>query len=119
MALDRIHLRKLLKIMYLPVKERRSALRADIREERARLAGMASSGGDFYVPFWGDADRLPNGNVLVTAGRRGTSSASRVFEVAASDGQVVWELRLPPDFGVYRAGRITPPLVRAIGNAGN
>jgi len=56
--------------------------------------------------------------VLVTAGRRGTSSASRVFEVAASDGQVVWELRLPPDFGVYRAGRITPPLVRAIGTFG-
>jgi len=74
---------------------------------------------DFYVPFWGDADRLPNRNVLVTAGRRGTSSGSRVFEVAADDGQVVWELRLPPDFGVYRADRITPPLVRAIGNAGN
>jgi len=27
---------------------------------------------------------------------------------------VVWELRMPNFFGVYRATRITPPLVRAI-----
>ena len=67
-----------------------------------------------YVPFWGDADRLPNGNVLVTAGRRGATSQSRVFEVGNSDGQIVWEFLLPPDFGVYRADRITPPLVRAL-----
>jgi hypothetical protein len=28
-----------------------------------------------YVPFWGDADRLANGNVLIAAGRRGTAAA--------------------------------------------
>lgn len=55
MALDSIHLRKLLKIMFLPANERRSALRADIREELAREAGESSSGGDFYGPFWADA----------------------------------------------------------------
>jgi Arylsulfotransferase (ASST) len=68
---------------------------------------------DWYQPAWGDADRLPNGNVLVTAGRRGTGTESRVFEVTR-DGQVVWELHLGPDMGVYRSERMTPPLIRAI-----
>ena len=70
----------------------------------------------FYVPFWGDADRLANGNVLVTAGRRGTMVRSRVFEVTKQDGKVVWEFQLPLDYGVYRSERIKPPLVRAITN---
>jgi hypothetical protein len=69
---------------------------------------------EWYQPFWGDADRLENGNVLVTAGERGADTESRIFEVTKQDGQVVWELHLGPDIGVYRAERITPPLVRAI-----
>lgn len=71
----------------------------------------------FYVPFWGDADTLENGNVLVTAGRRGVQPAtpeSRVFEVAKADGEVVWELMLPQDYGIYRADRVSLPLVRRI-----
>ena len=70
---------------------------------------------DWYQPYWGDADRVENGNVLITAGLRGSGTESRVFEVTKPDGQVVWEFRLPSDTGVYRAERITPPLVRAIG----
>ncbi len=69
---------------------------------------------NWYQPFWGDADRLANGNVLITAGNRGSGTESRVFEVTKQDGKVVWELHLGPDIGVYRAGRITPPLVKAI-----
>lgn len=69
---------------------------------------------DWYLPFWGDADRLANGNVLVTAGVRGATAESRIFEVTKQDGKVVWEFRLPVDYGVYRSERITPPLVRAI-----
>ncbi|MBN1760588.1 MAG: aryl-sulfate sulfotransferase, partial [Chitinispirillaceae bacterium] len=78
---------------------------------------------DYYVPFWGDADRLQNGNMLMAAGR--TSSAtvtpvSRVTEIAKDDGKVVWELRMPreqgADYGIYRAERVYPlPLVRSIG----
>jgi hypothetical protein len=45
---------------------------------------------------------------------RGSSSESRVFEVTKADGKVVWEFGLGPDIGVYRAERITPPLVKAI-----
>jgi len=77
---------------------------------------------DYYVPFWGDADRLPNGNVLITAGRSSsaaTTPVSRVTEVAKDDGKVVWEMRMPrkqgTDYGLYRAERVYPlPLVRAI-----
>jgi hypothetical protein len=68
----------------------------------------------WYQPFWGDADRLANGNVLITAGSRGSGTTSRIFEVTKADGKVVWELELGPDIGVYRADRITPPLVHAI-----
>ena len=58
MSMRRVHLRKLLKIIYLPEVPRRSALRADIREDRARAAdGGGGGGGDFYGPFWSDAKR--------------------------------------------------------------
>jgi hypothetical protein len=69
----------------------------------------------WYSPFWGDADRLANGNVLVAAGHIGPGKESRVFEVARADGKIVWELRLPTNYGVYRAERVAPPLVRRIG----
>lgn len=55
MALELIHLRKLLKILFLDARGARAAVRADIREDRAREAGEESSGGDFYAPFWADA----------------------------------------------------------------
>lgn len=35
---------------------------------------------DGYQLPWGDADRLANGNVLVTADGRGEGTASRIFE---------------------------------------
>ena len=57
MSLRNIHLRKLLKIMYLPLNRRVSALRSDIREELARERGGDGAGGDFYSPFWSDAKR--------------------------------------------------------------
>lgn len=55
MAFDRIHLRKLLKILFSDPNARRAALRSDIREEIARDAGQDEGGGDFYAPFWADA----------------------------------------------------------------
>jgi hypothetical protein len=69
---------------------------------------------NWYTPFWGSVDRLPNGNHLVTAGIRAPPVESRVFEVTKDDRKVVWEFRFPTDYGVYRAARITPPLVHAI-----
>jgi hypothetical protein len=68
----------------------------------------------WYSPFWGDVDRLDNGNVLITGGQIGPGSQSRVFEVTKADGKLVWEFRFPENFGVYRSDRIVPPLVHAI-----
>jgi hypothetical protein len=56
MALDNIHLRKLLRILFMEANSRRAALRGDIREEIAREElGGSSGGGDFYGHFWFDA----------------------------------------------------------------
>ena len=68
----------------------------------------------WYTPFWGDVDRLPNGNHLIAGGIRSTTVESRVFEVTKDDRKVVWEFRFPTDYGVYRADRITPPLIHAL-----
>lgn len=62
----------------------------------------------WYTPFWGDADRLGNGNVLVTAGVRGTSATTHIFEVT-NEGEVVWDMTWPTDHGSFRADRISPP----------
>ena len=70
---------------------------------------------NWYNSYFGDADRLANGNVLVAAGSVGSNKGdARVFEVTKADGKVVWEFRLDAGYGVYRADRITPPLVRAV-----
>lgn len=55
MSVRNLHLRKLLKLMYLAPDRRVSALRTDIREDIARESGDSGSGGDFYGPFWSDA----------------------------------------------------------------
>jgi len=55
MSLEDIHLRKILKIMYLEGAPRITALRTDIRETIARARGEGEGGGDFYGPFWRDA----------------------------------------------------------------
>ncbi|WP_019632390.1 aryl-sulfate sulfotransferase [Actinomadura atramentaria] len=63
----------------------------------------------FFAPFMGAAQRLPNGNTLVT-----DSPGGRIFEVT-SDGYLCWEY-VVPHFGGYRepeVGKIFP----AEGNA--
>ena len=56
-----------------------------------------------------DADRLPNGNTLIT-------TASRLVEIT-KEGEIVWELKLKltefqpsqmPKIGLYKAERIAP-----------
>jgi hypothetical protein len=64
---------------------------------------------DWYTPFWGDADRLANGDVLITDGQRNRTVEGRIFEVRREDGQVVWELTFPPNEGTYQAERLSPP----------
>jgi hypothetical protein len=63
----------------------------------------------WLTPYWGDSDRLANGNVLVTAGFRSATEKTRIFEVRPSDGQVVWQLTLPAGAGSYQSERLSPP----------
>ena len=55
MSLENIHLRKLLKLLFLEPRKRQSELRSEIREDRRREAGERAGGGDFYTHFWADA----------------------------------------------------------------
>jgi hypothetical protein len=69
----------------------------------------------WLTPYWGDADRLANGNVLVTAGLRAATGQTHIFEIRPSDGNVVWQITLPVGVGSYQAERISPPpLVQAL-----
>ncbi|HWP04753.1 MAG TPA: aryl-sulfate sulfotransferase [Polyangiaceae bacterium] len=64
---------------------------------------------DWATPIWGDANRLPNGNVLITAGVKSSTAKTRIFEVTR-EGEVVWGFEWPSaNNGSYRANRISPP----------
>jgi hypothetical protein len=65
-----------------------------------------------FAPIWGDADRLPNGNTLVTFGLRDQQPAfiSHIVEVSPS-GEALWDLVFPVKWGVYRAERVADPPV--------
>ena len=61
---------------------------------------------DLYCPIWSDADRLPNGNTLITFGTRTDGDTTRYVEVTP-DREVVWDVELQPSgWGTYRAERI-------------
>jgi len=64
--------------------------------------------------YWGDADRLPNGNILIAACTFDETPVPALKEIAA-DGEKVWELTFPhpelgPVWGFYNAERILPPI---------
>ena len=65
------------------------------------------------TPIWGDADRLANGDVLVTAGIKSATVHTRIFEVTRA-GEVVWAIEWPTNIGSYRADRISPPPVETL-----
>jgi hypothetical protein len=60
-----------------------------------------------FADIWGDADRLLNGNTLVTFGQRDKTLDSDIQEVT-EDGEVVWHLSTPLKWGWYRADRVEP-----------
>lgn len=54
MSLKKIHLRKVLALMFATDAKATSVLRADIRDEIRKASGIGSEGGDFHTPFWYD-----------------------------------------------------------------
>lgn len=70
-----------------------------------------SAPSDYYCGYWGDADRLPNGNRLGTFGTHvhpESDNGARLVELNES-GQIVWELDFPHSenytYGTYRNER--------------
>ena len=54
----------------------------------------------FFDLFVGDADRLPNSNILVTSG-----ASARLIEITTA-GETVWDLRLGTPYIIYRSEHI-------------
>lgn len=55
MSIEKVHLRKLLKLFFLTGAARVTELRKDIRQELKKAAFPGTKGGDFHTPFWTDA----------------------------------------------------------------
>ena len=70
-------------------------------------------GKSWWSEYWGDADRLANDNIFVTAGFYDMQQISKFFEVT-HDGEVVWELFFEMDndwqVSLYKADKFVPPL---------
>ena len=70
-------------------------------------------GKGWWSEYWGDADRLENDNIFVTAGFYDMEQTSRFFEVT-HEGEVVWELFLEKaddwQVSLYKADKFVPPL---------
>lgn len=93
MSLKIIHLRKLLKILFLEPNKRIAALRADIREDVAREGGGLAGGGDFYGPFWKDAKDhvFEHSDLRDTTKMRIESNGGRAnLYPALRDGFLLW-----------------------------
>jgi len=96
--------------------------RLDEAKKTARIAWQYDGGvaGRWQTLYWGDADRLPNGNTLINAATWAQEKRSRIFEVTRA-GEVVWEMDLPVRaqskmlVGAYNSQRLVPPLLERIG----
>ena len=70
-------------------------------------------GKGWWSEYWGDADRMPNDNIFVTAGFYDMQQTSRFFEVT-HEGEVVWELFMEKtddwQISLYKADKFVPPL---------
>lgn len=67
----------------------------------------------WYTEYWGDADELENGNVLITIGEFEQGDPSKIVEVSPQ-GEIVWELSFPENNGLkpalYNAQKFVPEL---------
>lgn len=57
---------------------------------------------NLYSATKGDADRLRNGNTLITGGHAGAA----VIQEVTREGELAWEMRLPFPSSMYRAERV-------------
>lgn len=96
LSLQRIHLRKLLKLLYSPANLRTAALRVDIRadlEKENQIDPDDGTGGDFFGPFWADARRhvaqLADLGAATSARVQSNKSRRRLYPLLES-GFLTW-----------------------------
>jgi hypothetical protein len=77
MSLEKIHLRKLLQLIYATPAKRRGAVLSDIGSDARKLLSPDSSGGDFYGPFWADAKDYVAGKSDLREQTKGRIAANR------------------------------------------
>jgi hypothetical protein len=85
------------------------AVELEIDEDKMKAKAVWSWGEDLeiYTPIWGDADKLDNGNILMTFGTRTHPKTSRLVEVTLKN-EIVWDVELKPSgWGMYRAERLS------------
>jgi hypothetical protein len=82
-------------------------LDTSVEPPRARVVWEFSPTPPIFAPIWGDADRLSNGNTLITFGRLGNADHERTtFVEVDAEGEVVWQATLSAGWGSYRAERM-------------
>jgi len=93
MSLQKIHLRKLLTLMFAVEAKKVSILRSDIREEIRKDQGIKSEGGDFHVPFWHDVKKHVDGERdlhIAVAERIALNKGRERLYPALRDGFLDW-----------------------------
>ena len=72
------------------------------------------STGDFYTPWGGSVQRLPNGNTVITSSAQG-----RIFEVENDTFDVVWDFTIESEgnTGIYRSYRVSRNWLNGAGTA--
>ena len=88
-------------------------------DEKAMTAEMTfefdgiNLGKGWWSKYWGDADRLENGNIFVTIGINDMQQISRFLELTPN-GEVVWEFFFEKNddwqISLYKADKFIPPL---------
>ncbi len=78
----------------------------------------SKTGSEWFTEFGGDADRLDNGNIFVTAGNTGPVLDTRLFEITSA-GELVWEMKFRKSedwqINIYNAQKIeTQKLLKRI-----
>lgn len=82
----------------------------DVATKQAQIVWQFDPDPPIFAEIWGDADRLANGNTLVTFGRRGDTEDTHLIE-ASPAGTEVWHVSFAQGWGSYRAERVVDPPV--------
>ena len=67
MSIEKVHLRKLLDLLYADNRRRRKLLLEDIRRDKGKAAGGNDGARDFYGPFWAAAKAHASAEADITA----------------------------------------------------